>query len=60
MRASAPASAPGEHQPDRDRLAVQQLVPADRLERVGKRVPEVEGGADAGALLGVGRDHPWP
>ena len=45
-----------EHQADRDRLAVQQLVAPHRFERVPERVPEVERGPEAGALLRVGGD----
>ncbi len=47
----------GEHQTDRYRLAVQQLVAPDRLERVPERVAEVERGPQARALLRIGRDH---
>ena len=44
-------------EPDRDRLAVQELVPADALQRVRERVAEIQRGAEAGALLGIGGDH---
>ena len=50
--------AEGEHQPDRDRLAVEQAPdPGDRLDRVGEAVAKVEQGALAKAVVGVGGDE---
>ena len=59
-RRSAPAHAAScarEHEPDRDRLAVEQLVAAAGLERVRERVAVVQRGAQPGALLA---DRPRP
>ena len=51
----------GEHQPDRDRLAVEEVVvAAGGLERVRERVAVVERRAQPGALVRVTRDDTRP